>query len=203
MAVAMRRTGLLGEMTVVANFGDVRMRARLAKGTLNALGAHDVPVGCGTDGFDNRTFHQQQQPSSTEHFDACEYLAPESELDERSGVCNRVGPSRPLSLALANPARREGIALCPPPWPQGRISPSTRCATPGRAAEGWRSSAAASRTQCPPTPCTPSPRALLIVCTVGGLLRHRSAARRSPTWRRCCGTRGGRSSRPASSRTSS
>ena len=43
MAVAMRRIGLVGELTVVANLGDARMRARLAKGTLNALGASLPP----------------------------------------------------------------------------------------------------------------------------------------------------------------
>ena len=39
------RIGLVGELTVVANLGDARMRARLAKGTLNALGAHEILVG--------------------------------------------------------------------------------------------------------------------------------------------------------------
>ena len=46
MAVAMRRIGLVGELTVVANLGDARMRARLAKGTLNALGAHEIKARC-------------------------------------------------------------------------------------------------------------------------------------------------------------
>ena len=45
----------MGELTVVANQGDARMRARLAKGTLNALGAHEISatgeyvVGCNAD----------------------------------------------------------------------------------------------------------------------------------------------------------
>jgi hypothetical protein len=48
MAIVMRRVGLIGHLTVVTNLGDSMMRARLAKGTLNALGAHDVAVARGT-----------------------------------------------------------------------------------------------------------------------------------------------------------
>jgi len=79
MATVMRRTGLIGEMTVVANLGDNYMRARLAKGTLNALGAHDVRVAKGSDGGQaNEEIHDYE-------FAHVPYLAPESELDERGG----------------------------------------------------------------------------------------------------------------------
>ena len=79
MAVAMRRVGLIRELNVIANLGDSAMRARLAMGTLNALGAHDVCVAKGTDGG---------RPGEEIHdyeFDACLYLAPEAELDARGG----------------------------------------------------------------------------------------------------------------------
>ena len=50
MAIAMKRAGLIGTLSVIANLGDSTMRARLAKGTLNVLGAHDVRVAVGSDG---------------------------------------------------------------------------------------------------------------------------------------------------------
>ena len=79
MAVAMRRIGLVGDLTVVANLGDARMRARLAKGTLNALGAHEILVAAGSDGGRaNETLHDYE-------FEACPYLAPDDELDPRGG----------------------------------------------------------------------------------------------------------------------
>ena len=77
MAVVMRRIGLIGDLTVVTNLGDSLMRARLAKGTLNALGAHDVVVARGTDaGRKDEALHD---------FESCPYLAAESEIDLRSG----------------------------------------------------------------------------------------------------------------------
>ena len=79
MAVAMRRTGLIGNLTILSNLGDSKMRGRLAKGTLNALGAHDVRVASGTDGGRaGEEIHDYE-------FDACSYLAPDSELDPRGG----------------------------------------------------------------------------------------------------------------------
>ena len=79
MAVSMRRQGLISSFTVVANFGDAAMRARLAKGTLNALGAHDVRVAVGTDGGrPGEEIHEYE-------FAACPYLAPESELHAGGG----------------------------------------------------------------------------------------------------------------------
>ncbi|KAL1526818.1 hypothetical protein AB1Y20_015510 [Prymnesium parvum] len=102
MAVAMRRTGLIGDLTVVANLGDSLNRARLAKGTLNALGAHDVPVAKGSDGG---------RPGEEIHsyeFDACPYLAPEHELDPRGG--------HELAFAALRDSREGGhkitIVLC-------------------------------------------------------------------------------------------
>lgn len=80
MAVVMRRTGLIGALTVITNLGDNYMRARLAKGTLNALGAHDVRVAKGSDGG------QADLEIHDYEFDKCPYLAPKSELDERGGL---------------------------------------------------------------------------------------------------------------------
>jgi len=102
MAVSMRRTGLIGELSVVANLGDSTKRARLAKGTLNALGAHDVLVAVGSDGG---------RPGEEIHdyeFDACPYLAPEAELDPRGG--------HELAFAAMADAKAKGhkitIVLC-------------------------------------------------------------------------------------------
>ena len=50
MAVAMRRLGLIGNLFVIANMGDSLMRARLAKGTVSALGANDIRVAKGSRG---------------------------------------------------------------------------------------------------------------------------------------------------------
>ena len=41
---SMRRSGLISTFSVVANLGDSAMRARLAKGTLDALGANLIEV---------------------------------------------------------------------------------------------------------------------------------------------------------------
>ena len=49
-AIALRRLGLIGALSVVANSGDCVSRARLAKGTANVLGAHDVQVAAGAAG---------------------------------------------------------------------------------------------------------------------------------------------------------
>ena len=76
MAVAMRRLGLIGNLSVIANYGNALLRARLAKGTVTVLGANDVPVAVGTsfgakdDNYDFKT---------------CSYLAPEDELEKESG----------------------------------------------------------------------------------------------------------------------
>ena len=94
MAVAMRRIGLVGELTVVANLGDSRTRARLAKGTLNALGAHEIKVAAGSDGGRaNETLHDYE-------IEACPYLAPDEELDARGG--------HELALAAIRDSRDNG-----------------------------------------------------------------------------------------------
>ena len=74
MAVAMRRVGLIGALSIITNLGDTRMRARLAKGTANALGAYDVRVASGS----AAGRHDEEDASAT--FDACPYLASEDEL---------------------------------------------------------------------------------------------------------------------------
>ena len=83
----------MGDLTVVANLGDARMRARLAKGTLNALGAHEILVAAGSDGGRaNETLHDYE-------FEACPYLAPDDELDPRGG--------HELSLAAIEQSRAQ------------------------------------------------------------------------------------------------
>jgi len=73
MAVAMRKSGMVGNLSLVANRDNVLMRARLAKGTANVLGAHDVKVAAGrTDGVEARV--------SDSEFGSCPYLSMESEL---------------------------------------------------------------------------------------------------------------------------
>ena len=87
----MRRIGLVGELTVVTNLGDAMMRARLAKGTLNALGAHEVRVGAGTDGGkEGEAIHEYE-------FEACPHLAPVDRggpLPRRRSATQRLSASR-------------------------------------------------------------------------------------------------------------
>ena len=47
MAVTLQYAKVIDRMTVVTNLGDSRMRARLAKGTLNVLEARNVAVSAG------------------------------------------------------------------------------------------------------------------------------------------------------------
>ena len=80
MAVSLHRLGLLKDMSIIANLGDSRMRARLAKGTLNVLGVGGFPVAVGTDvGRGN----EQIQPYE---FACCTYLAEDCELEEMDGT---------------------------------------------------------------------------------------------------------------------
>ena len=75
MAIAMRNAGLIGDMLVIANLNETSMRARLAKGTANALGAHDVRVARGFDSGKRAKVDVNN----------CPYLAPISEIETRSG----------------------------------------------------------------------------------------------------------------------
>ena len=96
LAVALLRIGVVRRLSVVANTGDSTMRARLAKGTLQALGAGDVPVATGGSG-----------PSLGCHgefeFD-CRYLASQDELDPRGG--------HELIFAALADASRDGRQVC-------------------------------------------------------------------------------------------
>lgn len=76
----MKRIGLIGKLTVVANLGDSKMRARLAKGTSNVLGFHDVRVAAGSDGG-----RRNEDLSSDPSMIQTPYMASEQELDEREG----------------------------------------------------------------------------------------------------------------------
>ena len=97
MAVAMRRLGLIGNLWVIANMGDSVMRARLAKGTVSALGANDVRVAKGSRGGESA-----KQSKFAYEFD-CPYLAEESELDELAG--------HELAFAAIEQARSEDHKL--------------------------------------------------------------------------------------------
>ena len=77
MAVALRRTGLVGKLSVITNYGDSFQRARLAKGTAIALGAHDVRVAKGSEGG--------SAVATNQYIEECNYLSPESELEEING----------------------------------------------------------------------------------------------------------------------
>ena len=75
MAVAMRRLGLIGNLSVVANLGDSLARARLAKGTVSVLGAHDVPVARGSGTTEKQAAYEFH----------CPYLASEEEIVQVRG----------------------------------------------------------------------------------------------------------------------
>jgi len=123
MAVAMRRVGLIERLTVVANLGDSVMRARLAKGTVNALGAHDVRVGVGSDGGrPNEEIHEYE-------FMACPYLAPESELHPQGGhelafraLEEAKAAGRQLAIVLNSAMTDMAAMLDDPRWEQ--LAPS-------------------------------------------------------------------------------
>lgn len=117
MAVSMRRAGLIGTFTVVANFGDSVMRARLAKGTLNALGAADVRVAVGSDGGrPGEEIHEYE-------FAATPYLAPESELHPGGGhelaftaLREAKAASRPLAIVLNSALTDMAAVVADPRW---------------------------------------------------------------------------------------
>jgi len=97
IAVALLRVGVLHSLAVVANTGDSKMRARLAKGTLQQLSAGDCPVAAGTTGAslgDDREYE----------FGHCKYLASEDELDPRGG--------HELIFATLEDAAREKRQVC-------------------------------------------------------------------------------------------
>ena len=66
---------------VIANMGDSAMRARLAKGTVSALGANDIRVAKGSRGGERPA---KGKGKFAYEFD-CPYLADESEIDELPG----------------------------------------------------------------------------------------------------------------------
>ena len=119
MATVMRRIGLISEMTVVTNLGNNSLRARLAKGTLNALGAHDVRVAKGSDGGQaNTEIHDYE-------FAQCPYLAPESELDVRGGhelifaaLAEAKKANHQLTFVLNSALTDMAMALRDPRWEQ-------------------------------------------------------------------------------------
>ena len=80
MAVTLQYAKVIDRMTVVTNLGDSRMRARLAKGTLNVLEARNVAVAVGSDGGrPGEEIHEYE-------FAGCNYLAAEEELFPGPGV---------------------------------------------------------------------------------------------------------------------
>ena len=80
MAVTLQHVGCLHRISVVSNLGDSKMRARLAKGTLNVLEARDTAVAVGSDGSHaGDTIHEYE-------FAGCTYLAAEEELFPGTGT---------------------------------------------------------------------------------------------------------------------
>jgi len=65
MASHLHSLGLISIRGVVANLHPSSARARLARGTLNLLGLHHVPVGIGTDGGDTSMMHSSAQFEAT------------------------------------------------------------------------------------------------------------------------------------------
>ena len=66
--VTLQHAGCLQRISVISNLGDSKMRARLAKGTLNVLEARDTEVAVGSDGGRaGDTIHEYE-------FAGCTYL---------------------------------------------------------------------------------------------------------------------------------
>lgn len=79
IAAALRRVGIVGRLSIVANLGDSAMRARLAKGTMQALGDADVRVAAGSDGGRRgEELHEYE-------FAHCAYLAGPADLSQQAG----------------------------------------------------------------------------------------------------------------------
>lgn len=98
-AVALRRLGMLGELWVVANLGNAKRRAQLAKGTLMTMGASQVAVAAGTSGGGNPADATAQY-----EFEHCGYMAAESDLDPAGG--------HELIFKAVDSARNRGRRLC-------------------------------------------------------------------------------------------
>ena len=94
-AVAMQRIGLVGKLTVVANTGNATLRARLAMGMLNVVGAADVRVAAGS----HSTQEQQGIVCETQEF--------------MFGVWACLPPlERAVCTLEFAPLRHEGCAAC-------------------------------------------------------------------------------------------
>ena len=131
MAVTLQHAGCLQRISVISNLGDSKMRARLAKGTLNVLEARDTEVAVGSDGGRaGDTIHEYE-------FAGCNYLSSEEELYQGTGlqlaldamrnakaaghqltiVCNRrtplylpcTSPVSPLYLPCTSPVSRSHL----------------------------------------------------------------------------------------------
>jgi len=90
----MIRLGLLEVMGVTANLKPARMRARLAKGTLNVLGQGGIPVGFGT----NCT---QTADDGLDYQFTASYLAPASEIvDGKNLIMGSLMHAKPKSVIL-------------------------------------------------------------------------------------------------------
>jgi len=84
MSSHLHSLGLISLRGVVANLHPSLARARLARGTLNLLGLHNVPVGIGTDGGDTSGVH------SSKHFEATSssYIIKEEDEAAMKGLEN-------------------------------------------------------------------------------------------------------------------
>jgi len=82
MSSHLHSLGLISIRGVIANLYPSLARARLARGTLNLLGLHDVPVGIGTDGGDTTGNHSSKQFEST----SSSYIIPEDDEAAMKGL---------------------------------------------------------------------------------------------------------------------
>ena len=109
MIVALQRSGIIANFTVVVNTSSGLQRAKLAKGTLNTLGAGDVRVGVG---------NAATQLAEQLHFEECDYLADASEIYQGARPC----PTRP---ACPRAPRTRVRPTCAPPAPPHCTAPAT------------------------------------------------------------------------------
>eukprot|EP00966_Prymnesium_polylepis_P222303 5143118-Prymnesium_polylepis.1 len=88
---------LIDLKAVVANLAPSAARAKLARGTLDALGMRDVAVAAGSDGNSNE---HPDNFTSTVAMTGCDYLVREPELDGVEVLLRTYESAEPASLTL-------------------------------------------------------------------------------------------------------
>lgn len=94
---AMSEMNLIDLKAVVANLAPSAARAKLARGTLDALGMRDVAVAAGSDGNSNE---HPDNFTSTVAMTGCDYLVREPELDGVEVLLRTYESAEPASLTL-------------------------------------------------------------------------------------------------------